>query len=287
RGRDPVTHQRLQSTHSSPNRFATSVASASSAASASSPTARIVNSAPHSAASIMTPMMLLPFTSMSSLRSQISERKRLAALTNSAAGRACNPCLLTMRTVRSWSTEAELISASPDPFRSIRGRRPSSSRVSRPVHSRKDAAERDDPQGDDDRRPDACSESEPDQRARRSRREPHEREPAAVPERLGQRRALDEGAGHDEGEQQPGEEGPQGRQRALDPHDPRAADLLADPQPFAQPELIAQHPDRDVPGVVEREEHQHADPPRGPGEEDGQCEKDAEGAPPRPDEAVA
>ena len=48
--------------------------------------ARIVISLPHSAASIMTPMMLLPFTSMPSLASSISAAKLLASRTIRAAG---------------------------------------------------------------------------------------------------------------------------------------------------------------------------------------------------------
>ena len=57
--------------------------------------------APHSAASIMTPMMLLPFTSMSSRQIVISLRNFAASLTISAAGRACRPFLFRIWTVRS------------------------------------------------------------------------------------------------------------------------------------------------------------------------------------------
>jgi hypothetical protein len=53
---------------------------------------------PHSAASIITPMMLLTLTSTSSLATHTSASNRFASFTNSAAGLACNPYLLEMRT---------------------------------------------------------------------------------------------------------------------------------------------------------------------------------------------
>ena len=80
----------------SPNRDATSAASDSNASSASGPDARNVIVAPCSAASIMTPMMLLPFTSRSSREIVMSLLKRDAAFTISAAGRAWSPCLFTI-----------------------------------------------------------------------------------------------------------------------------------------------------------------------------------------------
>ena len=55
---------------------------------ASGPFARKVMVAPHSAASIMTPMMLFPFTSMSSREIVMSALNFEAAFTISAAGRA-------------------------------------------------------------------------------------------------------------------------------------------------------------------------------------------------------
>src|SRR5207249_1498628 len=56
------------------------------AASASSPSVMMMSDEPHSAASIITPRMLLPFTARSSLRTSTADLKRLATLTNSAAG---------------------------------------------------------------------------------------------------------------------------------------------------------------------------------------------------------
>ena len=65
------------------------------------PLARMVISLPHSAASIMTPMMLLPLTSMPSFESSISAEKVLARRTIRAAGRAWSPSWLTMVAWRS------------------------------------------------------------------------------------------------------------------------------------------------------------------------------------------
>src|SRR2546423_5711830 len=89
----------------SPNLLLMSVAIASSAASASAPSARITSEEPHSAASIMTPMMLLPFTSMPSFTSVISLWNFDEIFTISAAGRAWSPFLLTICTVRSTISE--------------------------------------------------------------------------------------------------------------------------------------------------------------------------------------
>ena len=61
------------------------------ASSASAPLARTVMVLPHSAASIMTPMMLLPLTGTPSLTSSTSLTKVLASFTSCAAGRACSP----------------------------------------------------------------------------------------------------------------------------------------------------------------------------------------------------
>src|SRR2546428_368387 len=71
------------------------------AASASSPSVLMMSDEPHSAASIITPRMLLPFTARSSLRTSTADLKRLATLTNSAAGRACIPSGLTILASRS------------------------------------------------------------------------------------------------------------------------------------------------------------------------------------------
>src|SRR5829696_646645 len=77
--------------HCSPNPSATSAASASAACSASGPSARMVMELPHSAANIITPMMLLPFTPTPSLQISISAVNELASRTIRAAGRACSP----------------------------------------------------------------------------------------------------------------------------------------------------------------------------------------------------
>ena len=63
--------------------------------------ARSTIDAPHSAASIMTPMMLLPFTSVPSREIVISLRNFAESFTISAAGRACRPFLLRIWTVLS------------------------------------------------------------------------------------------------------------------------------------------------------------------------------------------
>src|SRR5687767_2508375 len=75
----------------SPNFCATSSAIASTACCASGPLARMVSVAPNSAASIITPMMLFPFTSRSSRTMVISLLNLAAVFTTSAAGRACRP----------------------------------------------------------------------------------------------------------------------------------------------------------------------------------------------------
>ena len=77
------------------------LARASSASLSSGPLARSTSVDPNSAASIMTPMMLLPFTSRSSRTMVISLLNRDAAFTSSAAGRAWTPALFTTWTLRS------------------------------------------------------------------------------------------------------------------------------------------------------------------------------------------
>src|ERR1700682_1955385 len=89
----------------SPNLFAITAHSASSAASASSPVARRVIVAPHSAASIITPMMLFAFTSRSSRTMVMLLLNFPAAFTISAAGRACMPSLLMIFASRSGIRE--------------------------------------------------------------------------------------------------------------------------------------------------------------------------------------
>src|SRR5207247_1099404 len=83
------------------NPSATRASRASIADSASSPSVLIDSDDPHSAASIITPMMLLPFTARSSLRTSTADLKRLASFTNSAAGRACTPRGFTILASRS------------------------------------------------------------------------------------------------------------------------------------------------------------------------------------------
>src|SRR2546428_546489 len=58
------------------------------ASAASSPSVLMFRDEPHSAASIITPRMLLPFTARSSLRTSTFALKRLPTLTHSAAGGA-------------------------------------------------------------------------------------------------------------------------------------------------------------------------------------------------------
>src|SRR6266852_1132010 len=85
----------------SPNLFAITAVNASSAASASSPVARRTIVAPFSAASIITPMMLLAITSRSSRTMMTLLLNFPAVFTISAAGRAWIPSLLTIFTSRS------------------------------------------------------------------------------------------------------------------------------------------------------------------------------------------
>src|SRR3982751_2201643 len=85
----------------SPNLLAITVDNASSAASASSPTARRMTVAPNSAASIITPMMLFALTSRSSRMMVMLLLNLPAVFTISAAGRAWIPSLLTIFTSRS------------------------------------------------------------------------------------------------------------------------------------------------------------------------------------------
>src|SRR3989454_7312033 len=88
------------------NPSATRASSASIAASASSPSVLMMSDEPHSAASIITPMMLLPFTARSSLRTSTAALNRFATFTNSAAGRACIPSGLTIFAARSITATA-------------------------------------------------------------------------------------------------------------------------------------------------------------------------------------
>src|SRR6185437_6525733 len=85
----------------SPNFAATRSAMAFTACSASGPLARTRSVEPNSAASIITPMMLLPFTSRSSRTIVISAWNLDESFTISAAGLACSPFLFTISTVRS------------------------------------------------------------------------------------------------------------------------------------------------------------------------------------------
>src|SRR5512147_2402234 len=71
------------------------------ASSASGPTARTRMRDSLGAASINTPMMLLPLTSMPSLEIRISEANRLARWTNWAAARACSPSRFRISNSRS------------------------------------------------------------------------------------------------------------------------------------------------------------------------------------------
>src|SRR6266550_4126015 len=73
-----------------------SISTSSRARSASGPSQRICNFDPCPAASIIRPIMLLPFTSSFSFFTQTSARNRLATLTKSAAGRACKPSRFTI-----------------------------------------------------------------------------------------------------------------------------------------------------------------------------------------------
>src|SRR5262249_16177586 len=74
--------------HVSPNPRAPRATRPSTACCSSGPSARTVTLLPHSAASIITPMILLPFTDMPSLTTSISAVKPLASFTSWAAGRA-------------------------------------------------------------------------------------------------------------------------------------------------------------------------------------------------------
>src|SRR5918994_1345221 len=90
----------------SPKPVATKSTKALAACSASGPLARMVIELPHSAASIITPMMLLPFTPTPSLQISMSELKVLASRTMRAAGRAWRPSRLTIVASRSITGRA-------------------------------------------------------------------------------------------------------------------------------------------------------------------------------------
>jgi len=100
-GAYPDAGQGAHLDHVSSNPRRTSVARASAASSASAPWARMVIVQPHSAASIITPMMLLPLIVMSSLVTEMSAVNSPATFTNWAAGRAWSPKELTISTCRS------------------------------------------------------------------------------------------------------------------------------------------------------------------------------------------
>src|SRR5262245_8478125 len=86
--------------HGSPPNFpSTNSCNATSASPSSAPRALTVIVAPSSAASIITPMMLLPFTSRPSRDTMTSDLKRDAVFTNRAQARACSPSWLR---IRSW-----------------------------------------------------------------------------------------------------------------------------------------------------------------------------------------
>src|SRR6266513_1667114 len=83
------------------NPAATSSHSATIACSASSPSVRIRIDEPHSAASVIMPRMLLPFTTAPSLWTSTADLNLFATLTNSAPGRTCMPSGFTMGASRS------------------------------------------------------------------------------------------------------------------------------------------------------------------------------------------
>src|SRR4029077_4241088 len=95
-------HSGTSVTQSSLKRALISSPSSSIAFSASGPSQRIRSFDPCPAASIINPMILLPFTSSPSFETQISERCRLAMRTNMAAGLAWSPRRFTIGT--SFST---------------------------------------------------------------------------------------------------------------------------------------------------------------------------------------
>src|SRR5207249_3521085 len=80
------SHRPDKPDQSSLKRALISSSNSSMAFSASGPSQRIRNFDPCPAASIIRPMILLPFTSSPSFETQISERYRLAMRTNMAAG---------------------------------------------------------------------------------------------------------------------------------------------------------------------------------------------------------
>src|SRR6185436_7552618 len=133
RGADPGEHH-----GSPPNLPSTSSWIADSASPSSAPIAftRIVE--PSSAASIITPMMLLPFTSSPSRDTMTSALKRDAVFTNSAQARACRPSWLR---IRSWisatdpprSGQVNCGSARPGSVRGGRTRAPSASGTAGPA----------------------------------------------------------------------------------------------------------------------------------------------------------
>src|SRR5438093_491506 len=90
------SHRPDKPDQSSLKRALISSSNSSMAFSASGPSQRIRNFDPCPAASIIRPMILLPFTSSPSFETQISERYRLAMRTNMAAGLAWSPSRFIM-----------------------------------------------------------------------------------------------------------------------------------------------------------------------------------------------
>src|SRR5579859_5844193 len=83
------------------NPAATSSSSAAIACSASSPSVRIRIDEPHSAASVIIPRILLPFTTAPSLWTSTLDLNLFATFTNSAPGRTCMPSGFTIWASRS------------------------------------------------------------------------------------------------------------------------------------------------------------------------------------------
>src|SRR5207248_249730 len=95
-------------------RLAKRVSRALSISPSSGPSTRICTFAPSSAASIIRPMMDLPSTSTSPLRTFTLDLKRCVVCTNKAAGRAWRPSLFWMvksfsviQSKHSWPVDAE------------------------------------------------------------------------------------------------------------------------------------------------------------------------------------
>src|SRR6185437_13292054 len=98
RGCTPLQTTRRRRDHSSSNFRLSSASSSLSARVASAPSAWTTSLLPGPAASIIRPMMLLPLIRSPSFSTKTSHSKRLAVLTNIAAGRAWMPSLFEMTT---------------------------------------------------------------------------------------------------------------------------------------------------------------------------------------------